>query len=182
MPLRKHDRQYDLVVFGATGYTGKLTAESVTNHLGTDLKWAVAGRSPEKLGQVVAHCKSLHPDRRQPAIEVCDLDHSDLDALAKKTFILISTVGPFGKYGEYAFKACAENGTHYIDVTGEVPFVARMIKKYEATAKASGSLMFPQCGIESSPPDLLTWSLASAVRSRFSAPVGEVTLSLHKLK
>lgn len=182
MPVQKHDRLYDLVVFGATGYTGKFTAESITTHLPIDLKWAVAGRSHEKLSQVVAQCKTLNLDRRQPEVEVCSLDHADLDALAKKTFILISTVGPFGKFGEYAFKACAENGTHYIDVTGEVPYVARMIKKYELTAKASGALMFPQCGIESSPPDLITWSLASAIRSRFNAPVAEVTVSLHKLK
>ncbi|KAB5570557.1 Saccharopine dehydrogenase-domain-containing protein [Coniochaeta sp. 2T2.1] len=181
MPIKKHDREYDLVVFGATGYTGKFTAESITTHLPTDLKWAVAGRSTEKLNQVVAHCKTLNPDRRQPAIEVCNLDHGDLDTLSKKTVVLISTVGPFGKFGEFAFKACAENGTHYVDVTGEVPFVARMIKKYEATAKASGALMFPQCGVESSPADLLTWSLANAVREKFNAPVGDVTLSLHKL-
>lgn len=182
MPFRKHDRQYDLVVFGATGYTGKFTAESIATHLPSDLKWAVAGRSQEKLKQVVAKCEELNPDRRQPETEVCSLDPTELDRLAKKTFVLISTVGPYGKYGEHAFKACAENGTHYVDVTGEVPFVHRMITKYEATAKASGAMMFPQSGIESVPSDLLTWSMASAIRSRFNAPVGEVTVSLHKLE
>jgi len=69
-----------------------------------------------------------------------------LNALAKKTRLIISTVGPYGLYGEHAFKACAENGTHYLDVTGEVPFVADMIKKYEKTAKESGSIMIPQIG------------------------------------
>lgn len=181
MPFRKHDREYDLVVFGATGYTGKFTAESIASHLPIDLKWAVAGRSAEKLNQVVSQLKTSNPDRLQPGIEVCHLDDESLSTLAKKTFILISTVGPFGKYGEHAFKACAENGTHYIDVTGEVPYVARMIKKYEDTAKASGAIMVPQCGVESSPPDLVTWSLAAAVRSKLNAPVGEVTVSIHKL-
>jgi len=66
MPFQKHSRQYDLVVFGATGYTGKLTAEHITTHLPTDLNWAVAGRSRDKLEQTVAKCKSLNPDRRQP--------------------------------------------------------------------------------------------------------------------
>lgn len=66
MPSKKHDRQYDLVVFGATGYTGKLTAEHITTHLPTDLKWAVAGRSRDKLEQVVAKCKTLTSDRLQP--------------------------------------------------------------------------------------------------------------------
>ena len=181
MPSQKHDRQYDIVVFGATGYTGKFTAKSIASHLPTDLKWAVAGRSAEKLSHVVSECSSIDPDRRQPGIEVCNLDDDDLAALARKTFILISTVGPFGKYGEHAFKACAENGTHYVDVTGEVPFVARMIDKYEAAARASGALMFPQCGVESSPADLITRSLAATVRSELGAPVGEVTVSIHKL-
>jgi short subunit dehydrogenase-like uncharacterized protein len=182
MPVHKHDRQYDLVVFGATGYTGKFTAENVALNLPTDLKWAVAGRSREKLQQVVSQCKSLNPDRRQPDIEVVNLNDTELAALAKKTFVLITTTGPYGQYGEPAFKACAENGTHYVDVTGEVPFVARMIKKYEAAAKASGAKMFPQSGIESVPSDLLTLSLAEVIREKFNAPVRDVTISVHKLR
>lgn len=81
-----------------------------------------------------------------------------------------------------AFKACAENGTHYLDVTGEVPHVARMIKKYEKVAKVNGSLMFPQIGIESAPPDLITWSLAKQIRTELSAKTGDVVLSIHRLK
>lgn len=101
--------------------------------------------------------------------------------LSKKTTVLISTVGPYAKYGEHAFKACAENGTHYLDVTGEVPWVAKMIKKYEATAKANGSIMIPQIGIESAPADLITWSLTSLIRKELSAPTREVVVSLHEL-
>ncbi|EAQ91243.1 hypothetical protein CHGG_03178 [Chaetomium globosum CBS 148.51] len=182
MPSKQHDRQYDIVVFGATGYTGTYTAQYITTHLPTDLKWAVAGRSQSKLEDVVAECNKLNADRVQPGIEICNLTDSDLAALAKKTFILITTVGPYGKLGEHAFKACAENGTHYLDVTGEVPFVAKMLKKYESTAKESGALMFPQIGIESAPPDLVTWSLASFIRSEFSSPIRDVTVSIHNLK
>ena len=131
---------------------------------------------------MVAECNKLNADRVQPGIEICNLTDSDLAALAKKTFILITTVGPYGKLGEHAFKACAENGTHYLDVTGEVPFVAKMLKKYESTAKESGALMFPQIGIESAPPDLVTWSLASFIRSEFSSPIRDVTVSIHNLK
>ncbi|KAL2164231.1 hypothetical protein VTH06DRAFT_3447 [Thermothelomyces fergusii] len=177
MPIKQHGRQYDLVVFGATGYTGKYAAQYITTHLPTDLKWAVAGRSQSKLEEVVAECKRLNPDRVQPAVEVCSLTDEDLAGLAKKTFVLATTVGPYGKLGEHAFKACAEHGTHYIDVTGEVPFVARMIKKYEETARRTGALMFPQIGIESAPPDLLTWSLASFIRNEFGSPTADVTVS-----
>jgi hypothetical protein len=96
--------------------------------------------------------------------------------------VIITTVGPYGRLGEPAFRACAENGTHYLDVTGEVPFVARMIRKYEATAKSTGALMFPQIGIESAPPDLITWSLASFIRSTYSSPIADVVLSIYKLQ
>lgn len=102
--------------------------------------------------------------------------------MAKKTTVLIAAVGPYALYGEYAFKACAENGTHYLDVTGEVPWVADMINKYEKIAKASGSMMFPQIGVESAPADLITWSLVNMNRERFSAPSKEVVVSIHELK
>ncbi|KAF3770152.1 hypothetical protein M406DRAFT_245633 [Cryphonectria parasitica EP155] len=183
MPFKNHGRQYDLVVFGATGYTGKYTTEHITTNLPTDLKWAIAGRSHGKLEKLASELKPLHPDRRQPDIEVCDLNDEDLSSLAKKTFILIATVGPYGKYGEHAFKACAENGTHYFDVTGEVPYVARMIKKYDHVAKQSGSLMFPQIGVESTPADLIAWSLAKHIRVNLGgAKTGETVMSVHNLK
>ncbi|KUI59820.1 hypothetical protein VP1G_07044 [Cytospora mali] len=179
MPAKQHGRTYDLVVFGATGYTGKYTSEHITGHLPTDLKWAIAGRSQGKLEKLAAELKELNPDRRQPDIETCDLTDADLSTLAKKTFILISTVGPYGQHGEHAFKACAENGTHYFDVTGEVPFVARMIKKYEHVAKQSGSMLFPEIGVESAPADLVAWSLAKQNRTEFGAKTGETVMSVH---
>lgn len=81
-----------------------------------------------------------------------------------------------------AFKACAENGTHYFDATGEVPFVARMIKKYEKVAKQTGSMLFPETGVESAPADLSVWFLAKHNRTEFAAKTREVILSCHKLK
>ncbi|KAK0621535.1 Saccharopine dehydrogenase-domain-containing protein [Bombardia bombarda] len=182
MPSKQHGRQYDLIVFGASGYTGKYTAQHIATHLPTDLKWAVAGRSRDKLEQVIAQCNELNSDRRQPEIEICSLNDAELARLAKKTLILITTVGPYGKLGEHAFKACAENGTHYLDVTGEVPFVARMVRKYEDAAKSSGAMMFPQIGIESAPSDLITWALASKIRSELSAKTRDVTVSIHTFK
>ena len=110
------------------------------------------------------------------------MNDTDLAALAKKTKLLISTIGPYAVYGEPAFKACAENGTHYLDVTGEVAYVADMIKKYEQAAKASGAIMIPQIGIDSAPADLVTWSLVSMIRERFSAPTAEVVVSVHEFK
>lgn len=113
----------------------------------------------------------------QIAIEICNLDDAEMGDLARKTTILITTVGPYSLYGETAFKACAENGTHYIDCTGEIPWVYKMIQKYEKTAQTTGAIMIPQNGIESAPPDLVIWSLVSLIRKELSAPVSSVILS-----
>ncbi|PNY29899.1 Ankyrin repeat domain-containing protein 50 [Tolypocladium capitatum] len=162
MPLKQHSRQYDLVVLGATGnppsgYTGQFVAEHVTTHLPINLKWAVAGRSESKLQAVIDECRRLNPDRSQPSIEIADVnDDGQLHALAEKAFVVITTVGPYYLYGERVFKACAESGTHYLDCTGETPWVARMINKYERVAQETGAIMFPQIGIESAPADLCT--------------------------
>ncbi|KAK8066597.1 hypothetical protein PG997_013344 [Apiospora hydei] len=182
MAPRQNQRQYNIVVFGATGYTGFMTAEHIAERLPTDLKWAVAGRSEEKLKRVVSECQKLNPDRVQPEIEVCNLNDQDLLALAKKTSAMICTVGPFAQFGEHAFKACAEAGTHYIDCTGEVVWTLSMIQKYETLAKKAGIVMIPQCGFDSAPSDLLTWSMAQLVRSKLSAPVSDVVVSIHDLK
>jgi len=79
-------------------------------------------------------------------------------------------------------KACAENGTHYLDVTGEVAWVASMIKRYERTAKSTGAILIPQIGLESAPADLMTWTLAGMIREKFSAPTAEVIVSLHEVR
>lgn len=99
---------------------GKYTAEHIARQLPTDLKWAIAGRSESKLRAVADELRAEHPDRVQPGVEISQLNKSELTDLAKKTKVLISTVGPFHKYGEAAFAACAETGTHYLDCTGEV--------------------------------------------------------------
>lgn len=181
MALKQHEREYDLVVFGATGYTGQYVAERITNQLPTNLIWAVAGRSKEKLESLVADLKALNPDRIAPEIEIVDLNDEDFTALAKKTFILITTVGPYHLHGEIAFKACAQSGTHYLDVTGEPPWVALMIKKYEEAAKKSGAMMFPQIGLDSAPADVMTWNLAKTIRDELDAKTKDVTVSMHEL-
>lgn len=125
----------------------------------------------------------LVADQRPSAIELADVNSEEsLKALAEKTYILITTVGPYCIYGEKVFRSCAEAGTHYFDCTGEFPWVGRMIKKYEKTAQASGALMFPQIGVESAPPDLCTWALAKHVRDNMGALAKDVTITIHELK
>ena len=109
------EREYELVLLGATGYTGKFCAEHITTHLPTDLRWAVAGRNPTKLSDVVAQIEPLNSDRRQPAIEIVSLNSKDLHALTKKAKLIITTVGPYHLFGTPVVEACANNGTHYVD-------------------------------------------------------------------
>lgn len=114
-------REYELVLLGATGYTGKYCAEHVVTHLPTDLRWAVAGRSASKLSSLLEEIKSLNPDRLHPGLEVASLTPKDLNALARKTQLLINTVGPYHRYSTPVVEACANNGTHYLDVYASDP-------------------------------------------------------------
>jgi short subunit dehydrogenase-like uncharacterized protein len=110
---------------------------------------------------------------------VCNVNDEEPGVLTRKTFCLITSLGPYARYGEHTFKACAEAGTHYLGCTGEAPFALSMIKKYEAVAKASGAWMFPHSGLESAPSDLLTWALVSTIRSKLSSQTSDVVMDLH---
>ena len=117
-----------------------------------------------------------------PGIEVVNLSSSELDTLVRKTRILINTVGPYHLYSTPVVEACARNGIHYVDVTGESPWVLDMIKKYDETAKSNGAIIIPQVGFESSPSDLLIWALAREIRERFGTGTRDVIGSLHEVK
>ncbi|CAK4031061.1 trans-acting enoyl reductase Rv2449c [Lecanosticta acicola] len=180
--MSRDQRQYEVVVFGATGYTGKYTAEHVATQLPTDLRWAIAGRSEAKLKSVAEELRQMNPDRVEPGIELASIDKADLVSLAKKTKVLISAVGPYHKYGEAAFQACAETGTHYLDCTGEVPWVYDMVEKYDAVAKKTGAIMIPQTGVESAIPDLMCWLLVSHIRRTLSCGTAEVLNAIYEMK
>ncbi|KAF2201784.1 hypothetical protein GQ43DRAFT_440262 [Delitschia confertaspora ATCC 74209] len=176
--MAHNDREYELVLLGASGYTGKLTAEYIAQHLPTDLKWAVAGRNAKKLQAVVEEIAQLNPDRAAPAIEVCELKKEELGELARKTRLVITTVGPFMFYGEQVLEACAGNGTHYLDCTGEIPWVYEMIEKYHETARKNGAIIIPQAGVDSVPSDLLTFVLTTTMRRTHNAPTSNAIVSL----
>ncbi|RFU79067.1 saccharopine dehydrogenase [Trichoderma arundinaceum] len=184
MPFKEHNRQYDLVVFGATGHTGRMAAEYITIHFPVNVKWAVAGRSESKLQAIVEDCKKLHSDRSPPAIETANIkSQEEIDALAKKTFVMIQLVGPYSLHsGEHVVKACAEAGTHYFDATGESPWVYKMMKKYGKAAKESGAILIPQMALESAPADLCTWALASVLRKQMDAKTKDVVISIHNMR
>ncbi|KAK1071694.1 hypothetical protein LTR74_003065 [Friedmanniomyces endolithicus] len=180
--MANRDRQYECIVLGATGYTGKYVCEHIASHLPTDFKWAVAGRSEGKLNQLVDQVNSLNPDRTQPSIETAQLEKHQLVELAKKTAVLVSTVGPYHKYGTVVVEACAETGTHYLDCTGEVPWVYDMVHAYDETAKRTGAIVIPQNGLESAPSDLMCWSLVSHIRQTLGVGTAEVVQTTYDMK
>ncbi|KAE9972065.1 hypothetical protein EG328_005238 [Venturia inaequalis] len=173
-------RQYELVLLGATGYTGNLAAEYIQEHVATDLKWAIAGRNGQKLAQIAEELKKMNPDRVQPAIEVVEQKSDQLKVLAEKTQVLITTVGPYARWGEPVVEACANAGTHYLDVTGETPFTYDMLQKYHDTAKRNGSMIIPHCGIDSVPADILPYLCVKEIRSKLSVGVKSCINSLQK--
>lgn len=143
----------DIALFGATGFTGGLTADYLAAHLPDGKTWAIAGRNRVKLQAVADRIADL--DGVSPTIIVADsADADSMKALAAQTRVLISTVGPYLQFGEPAVKACAETGTDYVDLTGEPEFVDAMWLKYHEIAKSTGARIVHACGFDSIPYDL----------------------------
>ena len=148
------ERRFDVVVFGATGFTGALTAEYLAAHGPDGLRWALAGRNRAKLEAVRA---GLGPGAE--ALELLTADIGDADsirAVAESTRVVITTVGPYINYGEPLVAACAAAGTDYVDLTGEPEFVDRMYLGYHEQAVRSGARIVHSCGFDSIPYDLGT--------------------------
>lgn len=162
-------RDLDIVLFGATGFTGRLTAgHLVRTHLGQGLRLALAGRDLKKLEAVRAELAREVPDAAALPILVADAhDRDALDRIALRAKVIATTVGPYARYGETLVAACAANGTHYADLTGEVTFIRRSIDRHHAQAQQSGARIVHTAGYDSIPSDLGTWFLVTQYRERF---------------
>ena len=146
------ERQHDIVLFGATGFTGGLTAEYLAAHADPGTRWALAGRSPSKLEAVRARLGS--DQAGLPLIEADVNDPESIRALAESTKVVITTVGPYINYGEALVAACAAAGTDYVDLTGEPEFVDLMWLRYHEQAQQTGARLVHSCGFDSIPYDL----------------------------
>lgn len=150
------DRQHDLVLLGATGFTGRLVASHLAGRSG-DLSWAIAGRDRERLAAVAAEVGGA-TGTAPPATEVVDVhDLVGLVDLAKRTRVLATTVGPYARLGELVVQACVRQGTHYADITGEPAFVSLLRDRYDRDAARTGTKVVNCCGFDSVPPDLGAW-------------------------
>ncbi|MCX4522578.1 trans-acting enoyl reductase family protein [Streptomyces anulatus] len=148
-------RPLDVVLFGATGFVGTLTAEYLAAHAPAGLRWALAGRSRAKLQGLRERLTAIAPGCADlPLLETDADDAEALAELAASTRVVATTVGPYIRYGEKLVAACAEAGTDYADLTGEAEFIDRMYLEHDARARETGARIVHACGFDSVPHDL----------------------------
>jgi len=150
--MAKRRRPYDIVLFGATGFTGGLTAEYLARTVPPNASWALAGRNRAKLEAVRGRLGGLWSEL--PLLSADAADPDSLRELAQSTRLIVTTVGPYANSGEPLVAACAEAGTDYLDLTGEPEFVDRCYVRYHARAVETGARLVHSCGFDSIPYDL----------------------------
>ena len=148
-------RDFDIVVFGATGFTGALTAEYLAAHAPAGLRWALAGRNRRRLADVRARLVLMDPSLQALDLLLADVDDPDsLRVMAERARVVVTTVGPYQQYGAPLVEACARAGTDYADLTGEPEFVDRTFLDHHETAVGTGARLVHACGFDSIPHDL----------------------------
>jgi len=178
------NRPYAVILYGATSFVGQITAHYLTNFLsnaknkdGSNITWAIAGRDEDKLNKLQSKLES-----KVDIIIANSKDPASLDDMTKQTQVIISTVGPYLKYGEPLIKSCAENGTDYVDLTGEAIFIKDMMDKYQDTAKQSGARIVNSCGFDSIPSDLGVYFLQEKAEEKFGETCNVINMRVKAAK
>jgi len=166
------DTQYDVVLYGASGFTGRQTVEYFAKHAPPGIRWAIAGRNRQKLEIVRAEIGA--PARHEDVLVADSRDHAAVDAVVARARILLNTAGPFALYGTPVVDACVRSGTHYVDITGETVWVRELIARYHERAAAEGTRIIPGCGFDSVPSDIGTLLVARHMQSAYGVPCSEV--------
>ena len=164
--------KYDLVVYGSTGFTGRLVCEYLAQRLpdGGNLRWAMAGRSQSKLEALRAEIGA----EGVPLIIADTADPASIAAMVGSARIVLTTVGPYQSHGTPIIEACARSGTDYLDLCGEPIWMRHMIDTYENTAKATGARIVFSCGFDSIPSELGVWFLQRLAQEKFGKPLSRV--------
>ena len=164
------ERPYDVVLYGASGFVGKQTVQYFANHASPEqVRWAIAGRNRQKLEAV--------RDEVGVTVDVLVADSQDqqaIDAIVAQTRVLLTTAGPFALYGNALVDACVRFKTHYVDITGETPWVRTLIDRYQAQAAADGTRIIPCCGFDSVPSDLGTYLVVRHLQRELGTPCKQV--------
>lgn len=174
-------KEFDIVVHGATGFTGRLVIEYLLQRYpaGSGVRWAMGGRSADKLAQVRDAVKA---PADTPLVVTDSVDAASLDALMARTRLVLTTVGPYQLYGSALVAACAQAGVDYVDLCGEPAWMREMIDAHEAQAKSSGARIVFSCGFDSIPFDLGVALLQNEMHARFGTPANRVRGRVRKMK
>lgn len=174
------ERPFDVVLFGATGFVGALTAEHLAAAGGPGTRVALAGRSPERLAEV--RSRLGEPGRDWALVEVDATDAVGLRRLAARTTVLATTVGPYARDGRHVVTACAEEGTHYADLTGELLFVRWALETVDARARETGARIVHACGFDSIPSDLGVLLTADRASADGEGTLADTTLVVRSMR
>jgi short subunit dehydrogenase-like uncharacterized protein len=174
--------RHDIVVFGATSFVGQILCRYLLQRhgVGQGLRWAIAARSASKLDELKRSLGSAAVALESIVVDAAD--EAGLRQLCHGTRVVISTVGPYALYGETLVKVCADTGTDYCDLTGEVQWIRRMIERYSAAAAASGARIVHCCGFDSIPSDLGVWFLQREARKSFGKSCSRVKLRVKAMR
>lgn len=177
----KPSAKFDIVVYGASGFTGRLVAEYLASRKGApnDIKWAMAGRSLDKLAAVR---DEIGAPKGTPLIVADASDPASLDAMLQQTRAVLTTVGPYQLYGTELVAACVASGTDYLDLCGEPVWMRQMIDKYQAAAQASGARIVFSCGYDSIPFELGVFFLQEAAKAKLGSAFNRVKGRVRKMK
>ncbi len=176
-------REFDLIVFGATGFTGRLVAEALLEFPEPDLRWAIAGRNEAKLRAVRGELAERFPGAERVPVVVADVTDADsMAAMAARTRVVCSTVGPYTRYGDATVNACVSNGTDYCDITGEVNWMRSVIDAHHENAVQRQCRIVHAAGFDSVPFDLGVYVLQQAAVERWGAPATTVRTATGRMK
>ena len=182
--INSEKRVYAVVLYGATSFVGQITAHYLAEFLstnkdksGSEINWAIAGRDQEKLNELQSKLAS-----KVDIIIANSDDAASLDAMTEQTQVIISTVGPYLKYGEPLIKSCVDNGTDYVDLTGEAIFIKDMMDKYQEAAKQSGARIVNSCGFDSIPSDLGVYFTQKQAEAKFDSACDVIQMRVKAAK
>ena len=164
-------KRLDLILYGATGFTGRQAAAYFAKHGGSGLRWGIAGRREDALKGLAAECGATE------WIVADAHDNEAIRAMVARTQMVVSTAGPFSQYSDPVVAACVEHGAHYLDITGETPWVRSLIDRFHEAAVSKGLRILPLCGFDSVPSDLGVWNCVREIRRRYGSGTAGVTSS-----
>ncbi|MEL6835469.1 MAG: saccharopine dehydrogenase NADP-binding domain-containing protein [Bacteroidota bacterium] len=173
-------REFDIIIWGASGFTGRLVAEYIfkTYGLSDSLKWAMGGRNQKKLEQVRAEVA----DASVPLVIADSQDEDSLSAMVQRAKVICTTVGPYAKYGSKLVAACVAQQTDYCDLTGEVQWMRRMIDQHHEAAKANGTKIVHTCGFDSIPSDMGVYYIQQQAQAQSGQTAKEIKMRVGAVK